>query len=309
MISALGLEKHFSGTVALGGVSFEVGQGKVVGLLGPNGAGKTTCMRILCGFLAPSAGTARVAGHDVRQESLAVRQSVGYLPEGAPLYPELRVSEQLELAARLRGIRRRQRAGEIDTVVERCGLKDMRRRIVGQLSKGYRQRVGLAMALLGSPPLLVLDEPTAGLDPNQIREIRALLRELGGKQTVLLSSHILSEIEAVCEEVLIIDRGRLVAAGTVAEVCADDRSAQLLLRGPREALETLLAEQEGVCRVVHDETVDGAERFIVEGELDGLRCEALAKAVHDAGHGLQELTRGRAGLEAVFARLTRRDVS
>jgi ABC-2 type transport system ATP-binding protein len=229
MIEVAGLRREFAGAVALDGVSFQVGRGEVVGLLGPNGAGKTTCIRVLTGLLPPTAGRVRIAGLDHLSESLATRRQIGYLPEGAPGYPELRVEEQLRFRAAVRGLRRRARGLELDRVCSLAGLgEEVRHRLVGQLSKGYRQRLALAEALLGDPPLLVLDEPTVGLDPNQIRETRELVRGLGGGHTVLLSTHILPEVAAICTRVLILHRGRLVADQTLESLATDGTDLESL---------------------------------------------------------------------------------
>ena len=211
MIEVDSLGRSYAALAALDNVSFRVQRGEVVGLLGPNGAGKTTCLRILAGFVPPGRGTARVAGFDVLSQSLDVRRSIGYMPEGVPVYQDLRVDEYLDFRARLRGMGRAVRRRAIDRALARCNLLEVRRRITGQLSRGYRQRLGLADALLAEPPVLLLDEPTAGLDPNQAREARQLLGGLAGQHTVLLCSHLLHEVEAVCSRVVILHRGRLVA--------------------------------------------------------------------------------------------------
>ncbi len=312
MVQVQGLAKRFGPTSALGGISFDIAKGELVGLLGPNGAGKTTCLRILCGYLAPSAGAASVGGADVVERSRAVRRKVGYLPEGAPLHGELRVSEQLRFAAQIRGLRGKQLRAEIATQVERCDIGDVQRRIVSQLSKGYRQRVGLACALLGGPELLVLDEPTAGLDPNQIRDVRSLLRDLAGEQTIIFSSHILSQVEALCERVLILDRGELVADGAVSEVCGGG-ALLLEVRGEEQALLDLLSALPDVDTVTllglkADEGLEAETlRLRVEGDFEGEQVEGLAKAIHEAGFGLRALGPEHAALEHVFARLTGRE--
>jgi ABC-2 type transport system ATP-binding protein len=216
VIEARGLTKRYGELVAVDGVSFSVAPGEVVGFLGPNGAGKTTTMRILTGFLPATDGTAAIAGHDIFEDPLAARRSVGYLPESPPLYPEMSVEGYLDYVAKIKDVARGARASAIDRALERCGLKDVRRRVIGALSKGYRQRVGLAQAIVHDPPVLILDEPTVGLDPIQIREIRALIAGLASEgrgeraRTVILSTHILPEVEAICRRVLIIHRGRIV---------------------------------------------------------------------------------------------------
>lgn len=219
MIEVSGLRMELAGRVVLDGVEFQVTRGEIVGLLGPNGAGKTTCLRILTGVLPPSAGVVRIAGHELPAAGPAARRCVGYLPEGAPGYPELRVDEQLRFRAALRGLRRGSARAELDRVCALAGLgAEVRGRLVGHLSKGYRQRLALAEALCGDPPIVILDEPTVGLDPNQIRETRELVQGLGGGHTVLLSTHVLSEVRAICTRVLILHGGKLVADRAVAEL-------------------------------------------------------------------------------------------
>jgi gliding motility-associated transport system ATP-binding protein len=223
VIEARGLSKRYGELIAVDDVTFSVQPGEVVGFLGPNGAGKTTTMRILTGFLPPTDGTAEIAGHDLFTDSLAARRAVGYLPETPPLYPEMSVEGYLGYVARIKDVPRRARASAVARALERCGLADARRRVIGALSKGYRQRVGLAGAIVHDPPVLVLDEPTVGLDPIQIREIRALIAELassasGQARTVILSTHILPEVEAICQRVMIIHRGRKVVDQPLVEL-------------------------------------------------------------------------------------------
>ncbi len=218
MIAVENLTKYYGDYPAVRGVSFEVPKGKVVGFLGPNGAGKSTTLRVLAGYLTATSGKATVAGHDVFKDPVAVRRSIGYMPENSPLYPELRVEEYLRFRAGLKGLGWAARRTRIPYVLERCWLKDERRQLIGTLSKGYKQRVGLADALLADPPVLILDEPTAGLDPTQIRETRKLVRELGGQHTLLLSTHILSEVEMACDAVIVVYQGKVVEDGTLAEV-------------------------------------------------------------------------------------------
>lgn len=218
MIEVRDLCKNYGSVRAVDHVSFDVQEGEIVGFLGPNGAGKTTTIRILTCFQPPTSGGARVAGCDVLKESMGVRERIGYLPESTPLYPEMRAIEYLRFRAQLRGLEPAERDRAIERVAERCWIRDVLRRPIGQLSKGYRQRVGLADALLHNPPVLILDEPTVGLDPSQIRETRSLIRELAQDHTVMLSSHILPEVEATCQRIIVIHRGRIVAAGTPAEL-------------------------------------------------------------------------------------------
>jgi len=230
MIEALGLSKRYGDFVAVDDVSFEVGSGEVVGFLGPNGAGKTTTMRMLTGFMPPTDGTAKIAGHDVFADAQAARRAVGYLPETPPLYPEMDVQGYLKYVATIQDVPRARRAAAIDQALERCGLGDVRRRLIGALSKGYRQRVGLAGAIVHTPPVLILDEPTVGLDPIQIQEIRALIKQLGsaGDHAVILSTHILAEVEAICDRVILIHRGRKVEDAPLAELTAGGRRLEAL---------------------------------------------------------------------------------
>ena len=214
MIETQSLVKWYGPTLAVDRVSFKIEPGEIVGFLGPNGAGKTTTIRILTGYLPPTSGTATIAGHDVLTASEQARAKLGYLPESTPLYTEMRVAEYLHYRGRLMQMDRKTRQHRIDTVCDRCGLGHAKRRVIGHLSKGNRQRVGIAQALLHEPPVLVLDEPTAGLDPNQIGEVRKLISELRGQHTILLSSHILPEVEKTADRVMIIAQGRIVADGT-----------------------------------------------------------------------------------------------
>src|SRR5688572_27572628 len=254
MIEVSNLLKTYPGVTAVDGLTFRVEKGEVVGFLGPNGAGKTTTMRILTGFLAPTSGSASVAGFDVLTKSLEVRRRVGYLPENNPLYTEMRVEEYLRFRATVKGVERSAREAAVGAAIERVGLKERRRSIIHHLSKGLRQRVGLADAILHDPEIVILDEPTIGLDPTQVREARELVRELGRDRTVLLSSHILSEVEKVCRRVLILGRGKLVEQGTPAEIAGRMRKStriRLEVRGARGAVVKEAVERAaGVLRII-----------------------------------------------------------
>jgi ABC-2 type transport system ATP-binding protein len=219
MISAQNLTRRFGGFTAVNDASFEVGKGEIIGFIGPNGAGKTTTMRILTGFLPASEGRAVVAGHDVFEDSMAVRRKVGYLPESPPLYPELSIGVYLKFIAEIRGVPFKQRTKRIGEVMELVGLSGWENRILGSLSKGYRQRVGLAQAVLHDPEVLVLDEPTSGLDPTQVVGIRKFILDLASRRTVILSTHILPEVERICPRVVMINQGKIVADGPIASVC------------------------------------------------------------------------------------------
>ena len=220
MIEVKGLTKYFGAIAALQDASFSVNAGEIVGFLGPNGAGKSTAMRILTGFFPASRGEARVDGFEVHEKPLEVKRRIGYLPENVPLYDEMTVKGFLGYVAQVKGLPRGQRNAEVAQVMEKCGLNDMGKRMLRQLSKGYRQRVGIAQALVGSPPVLILDEPTVGLDPGQIVDIRSMIKDLGGKHTILLSTHILPEVNMVCDRVIIISRGRIVAQDTMEQLTA-----------------------------------------------------------------------------------------
>jgi ABC-2 type transport system ATP-binding protein len=226
MIHVSHLTKYYGDYPALRNVSFDVPRGKVVGFLGPNGAGKTTTMRILAGYLTATSGRATIAGIDVFWRPVEVRRRIGYMPESCPLYPELRVEEYLTFRGGIKGLHGRDCRRRVAHVLERCWLRDVRRQLVGTLSRGYRQRVGLADTLLCNPPVLILDEPTAGLDPSQIRETRKLIRELGREHTILLSTHILSEVEVTCDQAIIINRGRVAAAGRLDDLRSAGQSLE-----------------------------------------------------------------------------------
>lgn len=240
MIRVDNLVKYYGEYPAVRGVSFEVPKGRVVGFLGPNGAGKSTTMRILAGFLTASSGRASIAGKDVFSDPIAARRNIGYMPESCPLYPELRVSEYLKFRGGLKGLGWSTRRKRIDYVLDRCWLKDVRTQLIGTLSKGYRQRVGLADALLADPPVLILDEPTAGLDPTQIRETRKLIRELGREHTMLLSTHILTEVEMTCDSAVIIHQGVVAEDGTLEAIRHKHRTNNL------EEVFVRLTGQEGI---------------------------------------------------------------
>jgi ABC-2 type transport system ATP-binding protein len=300
------LTRRFARLVALDDVSFEIARGEVTGFLGPNGAGKTTTLRILAGYLPASSGFASVAGYDVLRQSMEVRRRIGYLPESVPLYGEHRVGEMLDFQGRLHGMSRVERRRRVGEVLDLVGLADRARQLVGTLSRGLRQRVGLGVALLPDPEVLILDEPTSGLDPLQRIEVREIVRRLADRHTVLLSSHILPEVEAVCPRVIIIHRGRIAADGTPDELLADlDRDAHVRLeaRLGGDAPEALrrLSDLSGV-REVHDRGARGAfHRIDVRADED-LREEIGVLAVRH-GWALRELSWRRATLEDVFARI------
>jgi ABC-2 type transport system ATP-binding protein len=312
MIRAVDLSKHYGATRAVDDISFEVFNKEVVGFLGPNGAGKTTTMKMLTCFLAPTKGDAIVGGHSVWEQSLEIRKMLGYLPEDTPLYRDMTVLEYLEFIADVRGIERDARRGKIKTMVEVCGLGSVIGRVVGELSKGYRQRVGLAQAMIHDPEILILDEPTSGLDPNQIADIRALIKELGKEKTVILSTHILPEVQATCGRVVIINQGRLVADGAPEELQARFEGARYHVvveksDGNAAALRSKLEGITGVKACNPIEAPDQEVAFAIDtvGQND-LRRE-LRLAVEQNGGGLLELRRDALSLEDVFRKLTVKD--
>ncbi len=308
MIEVENLTKRFPTQVAVSDVSFSVQRGEIVGFLGPNGAGKTTAMRVLTGFLPPTSGTARVAGYDVVARSLEARASLGYLPESAALYPEMRVHEYLAYRARLEGVSGMEVKRRVGEAIESCLLQEVAKRKVENLSKGFRQRTALAGALVHQPPVLILDEPTVGLDPMQIIKIRETIRSLGRERAVLLSTHILPEVDAVCDRVLIIDRGRIVAEGTAAELrsrLAGSPIVRASLSGRVDARD-LLATLPGVISVAQ-ESDDEETRVRLECATDADPREEIFRAAVAHGWTLRELARERLSLEDVFVRLTRHE--
>ena len=309
MIEVDGLTKDYGTVVAVRDVSFSVGRGEVVGFLGPNGAGKSTTLRILAGFLGATSGRVLVNGHDLAEGSLGARASLGYMPETAPLYPELRVREYLEFRARLKRVPRKQQGLSIQRALERAHVTEVAGTVIGHLSKGYRQRVALADALVADPPLLILDEPTAGLDPNQVREVRKLIQELASDHTILLSTHILSEVEATCQRALVIDRGRLVAEGTLSELSRGRKSLTLLLsvRDPDARSAALAREVEGVTSAIVDEqdgSMRGRLRVTLAEDAGPEVSEALVKTLVLSGVAVSSVVPELASLEQVFAELT-----
>jgi len=303
MIEVRDLTKTFGAVEAVRGISFRVEAGEIVGFLGPNGAGKTTTMRILAGIFPPTSGEVRIAGRDPARDPLACRRAVGYFPEYAPFYPDLRVAGYLRFVARMKRLPRAERPRAVAQVLAWCGLEGVARRRVGTLSKGYRQRVGLAQALCGNPPILILDEPTIGLDPEQVVEIRDLVRALGGSRTVFFSSHILSEVEALCERVIVVARGRLVGEGTARELSERvGRRQRVVLRvdGPAEAVAAALAALPGVERVARE-----AAAFVLEGAASADVARAAGEAMAARGWTIRELREEMPDLEQIFLRLVR----
>ncbi|HQP34834.1 MAG TPA: ABC transporter ATP-binding protein [Polyangiaceae bacterium] len=314
MISVEKLHKSYGAFEAVRGLSFEVAKGEVVGFLGPNGAGKSTTLRIVAGFLGATSGRVTIDGFDIVERPLEARGRIGYMPESVPLYPELRVREYLTFRAELKRVPRSRRADAVRVAMESTRLDDHADVLIGKLSKGYRQRVGLADALVASPPVLILDEPTAGLDPNQIREVRDLVRSLAADHTILLSTHILSEVEATCDRALVIDRGRLVAHGSLEElgrmrqagmtrfvVRGDEARAAEVLRGVEQA-ERVKVRKSGAEGTA---TLDVAWKGTAEGIPDAV--ERAVAALIAAQLAVREVSPRKASLEEVFAALTEDD--
>jgi ABC-2 type transport system ATP-binding protein len=308
MIEVRDLTKYFGQVLAVDHVSFRVDKGEVVGFLGPNGAGKTTTMRILTTFLPATVGTAKIAGFDIMNESMAVRQNLGYLPENVPLYPEMRVEEYLQFRAKLKGVDRKVRAKRTEYCMDRCHLQGVRRRLIGTLSRGYRQRVGLAEAMVHEPPILILDEPTAGLDPNQQQETLNLIRELGRDHTIILSTHILPEVEEVCGRVIIISQGRVVLEDTLANL-QRDTVISLEARGPADAVRDAIKATEGVVQVVPVKpdghaAADGIAAFEIRTADERDLREALAQRITKQGWTLRRLDLRRRSLREHFVSAT-----
>ena len=312
MISVKELSKRYARTTAVDQISFEVAKGQIVGFLGPNGAGKTTTMRMLTCFLPPSSGTATVAGFDVLEQPLEVKKRIGYLPETPPIYPEMETAEYLRFVGKLKGLSGPALQKRIDYVCDRCAIADVRIKLLGKLSKGYRQRVGLAQAIIHNPDVLILDEPTAGLDPKQINETRDLIKSLAGDHTIILSTHILPEVEQTCEQVIIINHGKLVATDSVANLQARARGAESVLvevasrNGVLEIprVQQSLERVSGVNRVLCKQQVDSRALFEVESQRGRLMRGDLARAVVEAGWDLNELRPAAMSLEEIFLQLT-----
>ena len=309
MISVQNLTKRFGEVVAVDDISFEVAAGEVMGFLGPNGAGKSTTIRILTGYLPATSGTVKIAGLDVLDHTLEVRQQLGYLPENVPLYVEMRVEEYLRFRARLKGVAARDAKAAVERAMSQCGLTHMRTRIVGQLSKGYRQRVGLADALVARPRLLILDEPTGGLDPHQRKEVLELIRGLAHEHTVLLSSHVLAEAESIATRVMIIQKGRLLAngrLGDLTELLQEAPRVRIEAKASRDALHAALAPvlRDGGAPGETDELGEGWTRLTLQPPSGRDVREEIAAALRTASIPLRELHRERFTLEELFLRIT-----
>ncbi len=310
MIEVQQLTKRFAGRTAVDGISFNVGRGEVVGFLGPNGAGKSTTMRMLTGYLPPSSGGASVGGHDVFNDSVRARREIGYMPESVPLYDDMRVSEYLSFRGALKGLGGSALKENCGRVMELTGLKDVQRKMIGSLSKGYRQRLGLADALVHKPRLLILDEPTNGLDPNQIRQVRSLIAQLSAEHTILLSTHILSEVEMVCKRVIIIHRGIIRADDTPQNLSTGSRSAGTLtaeINAPAEEITSYVQTLDGVRRVTITGNDGAWQQVEVKLEPSTDAREEIAALARDRKWAVRELSRSRVTLEDVFVEITQRD--
>jgi len=308
MIEVQDLTKYYGPQLAVSRLDFQVAAGEIVGFLGPNGAGKTTTLKILAGFLAPSAGAARINGYDCVTDSLAVRRSLGYVPENVAIYPDLTVTQFLRFAARAKGVAPKAEKGETDRVLAACGLEEVRGKMVAALSKGFRQRLGLAQALIHQPPLLILDEPTIGLDPSQIVEIRQLIKNLEGAHTVMLSSHILPEVSQLCHRVIIINRGQIVASDTpenLSRQLGHGSRVFLTVAGPLEQVEAALKGVAGVSRVLPQ----GEGSFLVEADNGMELRPELARVMVARGWQLLELKSQEFSLEEVFLNLVTEEKS
>jgi len=312
MINVKELTKRYARNTAVDHISFQVEKGQIVGFLGPNGAGKTTTMRILTCFLPPTSGTASVAGFDVLEQPLEVKKRIGYLPEMPPLYVEMRTDEYLTFVGKLKGLSGSELRQRVETVCERCAIADVKNKLLGKLSKGYRQRVGLAQAIIHNPEVLILDEPTAGLDPKQINETRELIRSLAGDHTIILSTHILPEVEQTCQQVIIINKGKLVATDSVNNLQSRARGAESVLvevagrNGDVDsaAVQRRLEKVAGVSRVVFKEKRQNRNIFEVESQKNRFMRGDLARAVVESGWDLNELRPAAVSLEEIFLQLT-----
>jgi len=313
MIEVEHLTKYYGSVRAVDDITFTVERGEVLGFLGPNAAGKTTTLRMLTCYMPPSSGTARIGGYDVFDDSLKVRSKLGYLPEHVPLYTDMRVSHYLDFVSRVKGIDALERTRAINLALGRCGLSDVREHIIGTLSKGYRQRVGLAQALIGDPEVLMLDEPTTGLDPRQITEIRELIKDLGTGHTVVLSTHILPEVSMICDRIIIIDKGKLIAMDSMENLTRSltkSQMTQINVKGDQGRVMETLKHVPGVLAVDRKHEVDltgGGVVYVVHSRIDADVREEIARAIVKNGFGLHEMRPYSLSLEDIFLMLTSED--
>ncbi len=304
MIEVSSLTKKYGEIHAIEALSFSVKKGEVVGFLGPNGAGKSTTMKIITGYMAPTSGYARVSGYDVFEDPLEVKKRIGYLPETPPLYNDMYVQDYLRYVAQLKGVEKSKLTSSVDMALEKTNLTEVRHRLIQNLSKGFRQRVGIAQALVSDPEVLILDEPTVGLDPKQVSEIRDLIKELRGKHTIILSTHILPEVQAVCERIIIINKGKIVAEDSLQNLSALKSGAQkinLRIKNPQDDLVRVLSGLKGVMKVYSGAT---RNNWTLDTEKQDEVIESIAKEVMIRGYGLLEISSAKADLEDVFLKLT-----
>ena len=304
MINVDNLSKFYGSVEAVRGISFDVQEGEIIGFLGPNGAGKSTTMKILTGYMPASSGSAHIAGFDVSQDPLNVQKNLGYLPENNPLYPEMTVKAYLDYSASIKGLTGLEKNRSIGSVIEKCGLANVESRVIGHLSKGYRQRVGLAQALVNDPPVMLLDEPTSGLDPAQIVEIRNLIKDLKGNRTIMLSTHILPEVNIVCDRVVIIQQGRLASSGeldSLADSMNEKNRTFLSVLGQEDNFSNVLKEIDGVENVRLRGMKNGEVHYEVDSAKD-LRA-SLASAVYEKSGKLTEIRKESITLEEIFVKI------
>jgi len=307
LISVENISKHYPNKTAVDGMSFNVEKGEILGFLGPNGAGKTTTMRIITGYMPPTGGTVRVDGFDVGDSPLECRKRIGYLPENPPLYTEMTVRAYLRFVAKIKGVAASGLDEEVLRVMERVNIADVQERIIAKLSKGYKQRVGIAQAMLNDPPVLILDEPTIGLDPKQIQEVRELIKELAGKHTVILSTHILPEVEQTCHRVIIIDRGKIVAVDTPQNLRMQGQGTSRItieVEGPSAAVMATVKTLPGIAGVQSESDNDGRVRLVVDSETRHDIRGDLARAIVGKGWNLLELHSKTMSFEDIFIKLT-----
>ena len=312
MIKVSNLSKQYVEKAAIDNISFEVESGEIVGFLGPNGAGKTTTLRILTGYIPPTSGTASIGGHDVFSESIKARQKIGYMPENVPLYDDMRVREYLRFRAELKGLRGQEARQGVSEAIDLCGLKKIRRQIISSLSKGYRQRVGLADALVNNPELLILDEPTNGLDPNQIRRFRELIKQLGIRHTILISTHILSEVEMTCNRVIILNEGKIIANDKPKDLSRELRSANTIsieVKISTETAQNLIKAIPGIKKVTKEHQSEGWSHFTIRTEPGNDVRESIVHLANAQGWPLREIRTQYATLEDAFVEITQANTS
>ena len=312
MIKVSNLSKQYVERAAIDNISFEVESGEIVGFLGPNGAGKTTTLRMLTGYIPPTSGNASIGGHDVFSESIKARQKIGYMPENVPLYDDMRVREYLRFRAELKGLRGQEARQGVSEAIDLCGLKQIRRQMISSLSKGYRQRVGLADALVNNPELLILDEPTKGLDPNQIRRFRELIKQLGIRHTILISTHILSEVEMTCNRVIILNEGKIIANDKPKDLSRELRSANTIsieVKIPTETAQNLINAIPGIKKVTKEHQVEEWSHLTIRTEPGNDVRESIVHLANAQGWPLREIRTQYATLEDAFVEITQANTS